>query len=653
MTSSVNLQQFDLSPIVGYPTINWRGKRPFTSATYYPAQLRETYGQNIDAWRNRLYWGDNLQVMSHLLKEFRGGVQLIYLDPPFDSKADYRRRVSLRGQAVVSDRTAFEEKQYTDIWTNDEYLQYIYERLVLLRELLSSTGVIYLHADHRKEHHLRMLMDEVFGPDNFLNKISWRSQVARGAKVNAFYLPFSTHYIVVYAKRKSLETTTWHPQRKRTILSEAEAAQEYMLDEMGYFRTSDPGSYSFESLCQLHERGLLYAPYGGRVDVDSESRRVYASNGGNIAVKYYLESLGNGRYAVNRAIDNLWEDVPGLGTTPGEDVGYPTQKTKALLRRIILMSSNPGDLVLDAFMGSGTTQVTAMELGRKFIGVDINSGSVQTVVKRLLSAIHGLEQDSEKLVRHRLVDNDKAEIESSADRDLTLYTGFNVYNVNCYDVFPNPAEAKDVILAALETQRLAPGSVFDATRDGRLVKVMPINRIATPADLNELLANLDYKSMQRRYLENPSRVIEKITLVCMGHEPDLAACLKQELHPYNVDVEVLDILRDRSDIQFRRDSEARIKVCNEMLTVEAFYPMNLLQKLSQQKDSVEDWREIVESIMVDRHYDGAVFAPELVDVPDDDALVRGAYEIPRDAGSIRIKITDLLLEIWEGTVAYG
>ncbi len=127
---------FDLpssQPIKGYPELRWAGKRPFTSTQYFPAQLKESYGDSVDGWKNRIYWGDNLQVMSHLLKEFRGKVDLIYIDPPFDSKADYKKKISLKGKHTENDRTSFEEKQYTDIWNNDGYLQYIYERLIIAR----------------------------------------------------------------------------------------------------------------------------------------------------------------------------------------------------------------------------------------------------------------------------------------------------------------------------------------------------------------------------------------------------------------------------------------------------------------------------------------------------------------------------------------
>ena len=142
--------------IKGYPELHWTGKRPFKSTVYYPAQLKESYGESVPFtdkdgntinWLNKIFWGDNLQVMSHLLKEYRGKVDLIYIDPPFDSKADYKKKIQLKAQTVTNDTSTFEEKQYGDIWTNDEYLQFMYERLILIKELLSIRGAVFLHCN--------------------------------------------------------------------------------------------------------------------------------------------------------------------------------------------------------------------------------------------------------------------------------------------------------------------------------------------------------------------------------------------------------------------------------------------------------------------------------------------------------------------------
>ncbi|MCB0053624.1 MAG: hypothetical protein KDE24_29235, partial [Caldilinea sp.] len=230
---------------------------------------------------------------------------------------------------------------------------------------------------------------------------------------------------------------------------------------------------------------------------------------------------------------------------------------------------------------------------------------------------------------------------------------FEVYNVNHYDIFRNPVEAKDLLLAALEVDKLPAGNLYDGLLDGRMVKVMPVNRIATRADLNELITGFDYRAFEKRRADNPNQPVEKITLVCMGHEPDLAAQLKREVSPYLLDVQVVDILRDKQDLQFKRDAEARVTIAGGWLEVQAFYPMNLLQKLSLQKEHVEEWRELVESVMIDWNYDGAVLTPAVVDIPEKNELVVGRYRVPEDAGTVRVKITDLLSESWEGEVTHG
>jgi hypothetical protein len=144
---------FAVAELPGRPMLHWHGKRPLREIPYYPAQLRERYGSTAlttsgegdppAGWVNRLYWGDNLQVMAHLMCEFRGKIKLIYIDPLFDSGADYRKRVRLHGKSVEGDLGVLEERQYTDIWSNDLYLQYMYERLILMRELLAEDGQFF------------------------------------------------------------------------------------------------------------------------------------------------------------------------------------------------------------------------------------------------------------------------------------------------------------------------------------------------------------------------------------------------------------------------------------------------------------------------------------------------------------------------------
>lgn len=274
-------------------------------------------------------------------------------------------------------------------------------------------------------------------------------------------------------------------------------------------------------------------------------------------------------------------------------------------------------------MGSGTTQNVAMKLGRKFIGADINLGAIQTTTKRLIATADTLSSDDDK------------------------YTGFEVYNVNNYDFFRNPVQARQLLLDALEIQPFSQSEIWDGELDGRMVKIMPINRIATKADLEVLKANLPYKTYEKRKEENPHQPVEKIMLICMGHEPDLKASLEAELIEYKLDIQIVDILRDKTELQLKREAEAEIVRENGKLIIRSFYPLNLMQKLSLQKEYVEDWRQLVETIMIDWNYDGVVMQPTVIDIPDKKELVVGIYDIPENAGTIKVKITDLLSESLE------
>lgn len=612
--------EFEQRPTIkGFPELRWTGKRPYRSTQYYPAQLRESYGEEQSGWINKIFWGDNLQVMSHLLKDYRGKIDLIYIDPPFDSKADYKKKIEVRevGKAE-SDTSSFEEKQYGDIWTNDEYLQFMFERLIIMRDLLSEHGSIYIHCDWHKSHHIRLLMDEVFGVNNFVNEITWLYKTG-GASKTTWARKHDT--LLFYSKNEGKHT--FNPQMERS----------YMMHKYG-FKKSD---FKIDP-----ENGLQYS-------------MVYCRD--------------------------VW-DLPSVGSATSERVDYPTQKPEVLLERIIKASTNPGDIVFDCFMGSGTTQAVAMKLGRRFIGADINLGAIQTTTKRLLSIAADLKPERKSVTydmikpqlsmvdedsvpylaaasaggstelsdeeRGKVIDFFKARgMDTSALDEDIKYTGFEVYNVNNYDFFRNPVEARDLLIAALEIQPFPQSDVWDGELDGRMVKIMPVNRIATKADLKELLANLPYKTYEKRKEENPNQPVERMTIVCMGHEPDLKGAMEQELTDYKVDIQIMDILRDKADLQLKRDSEAEIVREGGKLVIRAFYPMNLMQKLSLQKEYVEDWRQLVDSIMIDWNYDGVVMQPTVTDVPSKNKMVNGIYDIPEDCGTIKVKITDLLSESLE------
>lgn len=586
--------EFEQRPTIkGFPELRWTGKRPYRSTQYYPAQLKESYGEEQNGWINKIFWGDNLQVMSHLLKDYRGEIKLIYIDPPFDSKADYKKKIKMRdGGEVANDSSIFEEKQYGDIWTNDEYLQFMYERLTLMRELLCDTGSIYLHCDYHRNQYLRLIMDEVFGIENFQNEIVWCYTGASQTKSKFT----SKHDTIISYKKEEKATFNW---------------QDVLIP------------YSAETIARTNRGAGDSGLYG---DIDAEEKhKNRLSKGGKIP-------------------EDWWIDLPRIQGNGLEKTGYPTQKPEAVLERIIKASSNPGDIIFDCFMGSGTTQAVAMKLGRRFIGADINFGAIQTTTKRLLSVAEELNFEKHSEIVSNFIDKN---LNDSAMNENVRYTGFEVYNVNNYDFFRNPVEARDLLVAALEIQPFLQSDVWDGELDGRMVKIMPVNRIATKADLKELIANLPYKTYEKRKEDNPNQPVERITIVCMGHEPDLKGALEQELIDYKIDVQIVDILRDKAELQLKRDSEAEVVREGNKLIVRAFYPMNLMQKLSLQKEYVEEWRQLVDSIMIDWNYDGVVMQPTVTDVPDKNEMVKGIYDIPDDCGTIKVKITDLLSESLE------
>lgn len=596
MTDNTTFTFEDLPVIKGFLELRWTGKRPYRSTQYYPAQLKESYGKpSEDGWINKIFWGDNLQVMSHMLKKYRGKIDLIYIDPPFDSKADYKKKIKIKGIGKAESDSSFKEKQYGDIWSNDEYLQFMYERLILLRELLSDKGSIYLHCDWHRAHHIKLLMDEIFGNGGkdtkgpgFKNEIIWAYRI-QGVGKGRWARKHDT--IFFYTKTGDY---TFNEEKEDVIYRKKFIGTTCIAPNLGLLKEQE-----IKEITQcLNDKQPIPDKYKNKLF------NTYFSN-------VYVRDVWDGDY------------TKPIISGSSEYLQYPTQKPEGLLKRIINASTNPGDIVFDCFMGSGTTQAVAMKLGRRFIGADINLGSIQTTTKRLISVSEDLKDDK------------------------TKYTGFEVYNVNNYDFFRNPVEAKELLIKALEIEPYSSKDIWDGELDGRKVKIMPTNRIATKVDAQAITANLPYKTYEEIKSKDPKAVVERMTIVCMGHEPDFKAAIEKELSSYKVDIEVVDILRDKKDLVFKRDSEAEIVREGNKLIIRNFFPMNLLQKLSMQKESVEDWRQLVESVMIDFNYDGAVMQPTITDIPDKKGLVQGIYDIPEDASGIKVKITDLLSESYE------
>jgi DNA modification methylase len=304
-----------------------------------------------EGWKNKLIWGDNKLIMSSLLEKFAGKINLIYIDPPFATGADFKFKIQVgdEDEEIIKEHSVIEEKAYRDTWGRglDSYLQMMYERLVLMKELLAENGSIYVHLDWHVGHYVKVMMDEIFGYENFRNEIVWKRMAGvKGNVKNGF--PHLTDVVLFYSKSES-------------IVFKAQ------------YKPLDP-EYVKKFYKYIDENGRLYRKAGG-------SRPDH--------YRYYLdESKGT-------PIGNLWDDITNVQAGSVEYTAFETQKPEALLKRIILASSNPGDLVADFFCGSGTTLVVAEKLGRRWIGCDLSRYAIHVTRKRLLEIENSKDLENE------------------------------------------------------------------------------------------------------------------------------------------------------------------------------------------------------------------------------------------------------------------
>lgn len=570
----------------GRPLLQWVGKKPIESVQFYPAQETEVYGDKEAKDFNKLFWGDNLQVLSHLLKEYRGKIDLIYIDPPFDSKADYVRKVKIRGEQVSGVQNGLlEEKQYTDIWERDEYLQFMYERLLIMKELLSEKGSLYLHCDWHKSSYLRLILDEVFGADNFRNEIIW-------------------HYFV-----------------------SGKYPNEFAKDHDNIFVYSKGQNSTFNYEKQIDKNLYYEKHYNKQVVVGKDGKEYYEYNG-------ELRTF-------EKQVSETWY-MNKIKRDGKEIVGYPTQKPIELLERIIKASSNEGDIVADFFMGSGTTQVVAQKLGRKWIGCDINLGSIQTATKRINQVIVDQQKEKTKSFKGSL--------------------GFKILNVNDYDVFKNEIEAKEIVMEMYGVEPVK-RTYFDGVLDKNFVKVMPMNRVLNKMDVRTLLKNVDDKkdgfTVKAKSKAGEPVYEEGVLVICSGMELDVLDFIKKE-NKTGVKIEVRDILTDKKNLIFKKKPEAKIAVIakDKKLTVELkdFYSPILMRKLEienekvlkkDHKAKVEDFKQIIDSVAIDVDYNGKLFNAEVMDLPEKKEVIKAKYSweyTKKGKYTVAIKVVDVLGE---------
>jgi len=381
----------------------------FEAAAKGQVALFEKKTKRQDDFRNRLIWGENKLVMASLMKEFAGAVDLIYIDPPFDVGADFTMNLLLGdgSESVYKDQSTLEMVAYRDMWGRgtDSYVHMIYERLALMRELLSESGSIFVHVDWRVGHFVKLVLDDILGRDAFTNQIIWR-RTGMHASADQFG---PIHDMLFYYRKtpSAIWNKSYEPYTK-----------DYM-DE--WFKHSDKSGrqYGLTVLSAPGERKGTAAHYEwkgkwpppGRhwgikkerlAELEAQGMVEYSSTGLPYIRKYLDESPG-------KATQDLFLDISHLKSTSAQKEDFPTQKPELLLERLILAASNEGDLVADFFCGSGTTGAVAERLGRRWLMADLGRFAVHTSRKRLI------------------------ELQRSLHDEGKPYRAFDVYNLGRYE----------------------------------------------------------------------------------------------------------------------------------------------------------------------------------------------------------------------------
>jgi len=471
-------------------------------------------GRQLKGWTNKLIWGDNKLILSSLKNgplreeiERQGGLKLIYIDPPFDVGADFSMDIEIGGDTFTKKPNILEEIAYRDTWGKgaDSFIAMIYERLILMRDLLAEDGSIYVHCDWRVNSYIRLALEEVFGQDKFRNQVIWKRTGARSGTLgfniiddsilffsrsdrltwNTQYVPYSQDYLDNFFRYRDsagrrYRLTILTAPGKRTG-SSGETWRGYNPTQKGRHwafpkymrpRLKNPATEHLqEALNELDKMGRIHWP-------DKE--------GGVPSFMQFEDEMEGVE------LQSIWADISPVGAQALERIDYPTQKPEALLDRIIKASSNEGDLVADFFAGSGTTAAVAEKLGRKWIVSDLGKFAIHTTRKRLI----GVQRQS------------KAE-----GKD---YRAFEILNLGKYErqhyigVNPNLREAEqqkqlaekeaaflDLILRAYRAEKTDGFATFHGKKAGRLVAVGPVNLPVTRLFVEEVILECRRKHITR------------------------------------------------------------------------------------------------------------------------------------------------------------
>lgn len=358
----------------------------------YEMQEMETVGEITEGNDSNLVIRGECVSACAWLRSQNKTVDLVYIDPPFASGADYAKKIYIRRNPKIAEKIkeseqtmdsdelrAFEEKMYGDVWDKEKYLNWMYENLVAIRSVMSDSASIYVHLDYHIGHYVKILMDEIFGEDNFRNEIIWKRKQGNLGQKNQFGIVTDT--ILFYTKSNNY----CYKQQLTKVKSDEYLERFKYIDSNGRkYRTSPLISPSYSPSLIYEYKGYMPPANGWSVsrekmeEYELEGRLVFPKNKNQrIERKQYLDEWEGS------PVQNLWDDIYVINPMSKERLDYATQKPEALLERVIKASSNEGMVVADFFGGSGVTAAVANRLGRKFIHADVGINSIQTVRDRL------------------------------------------------------------------------------------------------------------------------------------------------------------------------------------------------------------------------------------------------------------------------------
>ncbi len=441
-------------------------------------ELFDPRGRQLRGWTNKLIWGDNKLILASLKSgalraqiEEAGGLKLIYIDPPFDVGADFSMDIEIGGETFHKEPNLLEQIAYRDTWGRgaDSFIAMIYERLILMRDLLAEDGSIYVHCDWRVNSYIRNACDEVFGRNMFVNEVIWRRAFAHNDPTRCGNIHDALYY---YSKS---EQRTWNrlfqqPSAEyiESFFDQYDSArrERYNRLPLDAPRHGDGGNLLYEWKGVWPASGRTWAYLKEEMEVFDRQGRIHypKTEGGKPRLKRY-ESEYEGT-----PVQDIWTDINKIHNQSDEQLSYPTQKPEALLGRIIKASSNEGDLVADFFCGSGTTAAVAEKLGRKWIATDLGKFAIHTTRKRLIGVQRERKAAGQDFRAFEVLNLGRYE------RQAYLNVGGRLSATRKQQALAaKEAEFRALILRAYKAQALDGEGFFHGKTGARLVVIGPIN----------------------------------------------------------------------------------------------------------------------------------------------------------------------------------